>query len=688
MLIRQEMQFLFILTLTVCTATAVGPVMNQQPTVFDIIQNEPDLSEFFNLISRNDLVPTLLKYRQATVFAPTNAAMRSYSGEKDQDLLLYHIANVALTTDKLDQSVSSELPGNPPMWIARRDASGNKYDLFVNDAKLIRGDIKASSTRQDEQVLHVIDKVLEPLVTSTRDPLLSNPDAARFLERAGSFNLGSYQISDFVQQVTAHKKQSVFAKPGRHTFLIPVNRGFEAVSRDKIDPKVIDGHIVPNVALFTRPAIKGRPVQTLAFSDNLKVTVSFTNESLPLPEQSGSKVYVQSNTLVGDFHHPRGVVVAQVVKGNIPVRNGVVHLIDKPLIVIDIDIVNFLKSFKVFEQRNGILYEFYRIMKNYATNFMENITGAGELTLLAPSNEAFRRLSERNLNSLLGNQQKLTEVLQLHVIRRRLSSDEIIHNSLLDFVESEDRKRRLYFGSSGPEDNITLSVEGGGVNATIIQPDIGALNGIVHIIDRVLGVPTMSIVEKLSSDPIMSKSYNLTTQDDFIGRMQSYKDPYAPHSQQKFTFLVPSDEAWETVHRTMGSAFKKLFMGDYSYNVRQILERHLLVGREWNVSDLAEQGRDAYLQTIRGRVKISVVESGGVPGKEPTREYFAEWENIRARIVRPDVLCTDGIIHVIDNVLLQRREISVSGQQPLAFSSFLVLIPVLLAMFRNNLVAP
>jgi hypothetical protein len=48
-----------------------------------------------------------------------------------------------------------------------------------------------------------------------------------------------------------------------------------------------------------------------------------------------------------------------------------------------------------------------------------------------------------------------------------------------------------------------------------------------------------------------------------------------------------------------------------SIQVRQILERHLLVGREWNVSDLAEQGRDAYLQTIRGRVKISVVESGG-----------------------------------------------------------------------------
>ena len=59
---------------------------------------------------------------------------------------------MALTTDKLDQSVSSELPGNPPLWIARRDASAYQYDLYVNDARVIRGDVKAMSSRQDEQV--------------------------------------------------------------------------------------------------------------------------------------------------------------------------------------------------------------------------------------------------------------------------------------------------------------------------------------------------------------------------------------------------------------------------------------------------------------------------------------------------------------------------------------------------------
>lgn len=686
--IRQEMlPFVLILTLTVCTATAVGPVMSQQPpTVYDLIQTEPDLSEFFSLISRNELVPTLLKYRQATVFAPNNAAMRSFAGVKDQDLILYHLANVALTTDKMDQSVSSEMSGNPPLWIARRDAGVDKYDMYVNDAKLVRGNIKATSSRQDEQVLHIIDKVLEPLVTSARDPLLINPEAARFLERAASFNLGGYQISDFVQQVLAHKKLSVFATPGRHTFLIPVDRGFQAVSREKIDPRVIDGHIIPNVALFTRPIIKGRPVQTLAYSDNLKVDVSFTNESLPSPEQSGTRVYVQSTTRVGDYHHPRGVVVAQVVKANIPVRNGVVHLIEKPLIIIDIDIVNFLKG-----QRDGILYEFYRIMKDFAANFMENITGAGELTLLAPSNEAFRRLDDRILNSLLANQQKLTEILHLHVIRRRLSSDEIIHNTLFSSVESEDRKRRLYFSANEHQDGITLSVEGGGVNATIIQPDIGALNGIVHIIDHVLGVPTMTVAEKLRSDPIMSKSYNLTTQENFLSRLETYKDPYSLHTQQKFTFLVPSDDAWESLRINMGSAYKQLFMGQYSYNVRQVLERHLLVGREWTMSDLieqtrdAKQGKEALLKTIRGPIKISVVEKGGEDGKEPSREYFAEWENVQARIVRPDVLCTDGVIHVIDHVLVLRRDITVSGQPQLVFSTPLLLLTtfVLAVLFRN-----
>jgi hypothetical protein len=42
-----------------------------------------------------------------------------------------------------------------------------------------------------------------------------------------------------------------------------------------IDKKVIDGHIIPGKAIFTTAAPLEEPLETLAFEDNLKVTVTF-----------------------------------------------------------------------------------------------------------------------------------------------------------------------------------------------------------------------------------------------------------------------------------------------------------------------------------------------------------------------------------------------------------------------------
>lgn len=64
-------------------------------------------------------------------------------------------------------------------------------------------------------------------------------------------------------------------------------------------------------------------------------------------------------------------------------------------------------------------------------------------------------------------------------------------------------RRNLYFNIVQSGHNKTLTVEGGGVNATVIQPDIAATNGIVHIIDRVLGVPFTTVGRKLATDPML-----------------------------------------------------------------------------------------------------------------------------------------------------------------------------------------
>jgi hypothetical protein len=55
-------------------------------------------------------------------------------------------------------------------------------------------------------------------------------------------------------------------------------------------------------------------------------------------------VKVKSTTVQGSRNHPRENVKANVIRANIPVANGVVHLIDKPLIIIASPLWDYLKQ--------------------------------------------------------------------------------------------------------------------------------------------------------------------------------------------------------------------------------------------------------------------------------------------------------------------------------------------------------
>lgn len=61
-----------------------------------------------------------------------------------------------------------------------------------------------------------------------------------------------------------------------------------------------------------------------------------------------TKAYVKSNTVVGDSKHSTGVVLAEIVRANIPVKNGVVHLIHRPLMVVDTTVKQFLEVRSTF----------------------------------------------------------------------------------------------------------------------------------------------------------------------------------------------------------------------------------------------------------------------------------------------------------------------------------------------------
>lgn len=131
------------------------------------------------------------------------------------------------------------------------------------------------------------------------------------------------------------------------------------------------------------------------------------------------------------------------------------------------------------------------------------------------------------------NKQKMKEILNLHLVNERFSSEKIrsnnnnkvnwtrkkafLHCTFVTFfrpfipfnpsqivqVSTNADKKYLYFNVVNRDEAQTITVEGGGVNATIIQSDIASTNGFVHIIDHVLGIPYTSVFEKLQTDPML-----------------------------------------------------------------------------------------------------------------------------------------------------------------------------------------
>ena len=108
--------------------------------------------------------------------------------------------------------------------------------------------------------------------------------------------------------------------------------------------------------------------------------------------------------------------------------------------------------------------------------------------------------------------------------------------------------------------NRTFMLDGQGVTAEVVEPDIGATNGVIHVVDRVLGVPQHTIAEKLSVDPMMSSLYSLGNQNHFNHMFNN--------SDEKFTYIAPSNAAWDDINRQFASAYKILFMGAFGYQVR------------------------------------------------------------------------------------------------------------------------
>ncbi|MFM1815463.1 MAG: hypothetical protein RLZ98_2158 [Pseudomonadota bacterium] len=102
------------------------------------------------------------------------------------------------------------------------------------------------------------------------------------------------------------------------------------------------------------------------------------------------------------------------------------------------------------------------------------------LTVFAPTDEAFAKLPKGTVESLLKpeNKAKLAAILSYHVVGRELTSRQLPHKaiSVRTIKNAGDRTVRIRKSASG----VTVD------NAKVVKADIRASNGVIHVIDRVI----------------------------------------------------------------------------------------------------------------------------------------------------------------------------------------------------------
>ena len=110
-----------------------------------------------------------------------------------------------------------------------------------------------------------------------------------------------------------------------------------------------------------------------------------------------------------------------------------------------------------------------------AAGLVETLSGEGPFTVFAPTNEAFAKLPEGKVSSLLADIPALKNILTYHVVAGKVMAADVVGLKSAATVQGSEVKISVVDGSVKLNDA-----------ATVTATDIEASNGVVHVIDTVL----------------------------------------------------------------------------------------------------------------------------------------------------------------------------------------------------------
>ncbi len=275
-----------------------------------------------------------------------------------------------------------------------------------------------------------------------------------------------------------------------------------------------------------------------------------------------------------------------------------------------------------------------------AAGLVETLSGEGPFTVFAPTDDAFAAALDAlgmTADELLADTDTLTTILTYHVVAGEVPSSALSDGQMAATVQGEEITVDLSDGVKINDVNVVIA-------------DVEASNGIIHAVDGVLLPPTVAEALGLGGDAMeeeeaMEEVVETNTVVDVAAEAGSFTTLLAAadaagltetlQTIPAVTIFAPTDEAFAAALDALGLTAEELLAD--TETLTAILTYHAVSGNVLS-TDLA----DGPVTMLNG-ADVTIDLSDGVKVNE-------------ANVVTADVLADNGVIHVIDAVLLPPSE--------------------------------
>jgi uncharacterized surface protein with fasciclin (FAS1) repeats len=257
----------------------------------------------------------------------------------------------------------------------------------------------------------------------------------------------------------------------------------------------------------------------------------------------------------------------------------------------------------------------------------KTLQGAGPYTVFAPTNEAFTAFLKTTPYASIKDvpTAALTQILLNHVVSGKVKSTDLKTGYIKTLAKgsaSSTNTISMYV-------NTTSGVKLNGVSK-VTTADIMASNGVIHIVDAVIGLPT--IVDHAKANPSFTTLVAALTYNPASG----FAGILSGTASSPFTVFAPTNDAFGAFLTETGFSGLAAIPANV---LEKTLKYHVVAGANVQSSQLTN---DQVVGTFSGQnvtVKFT-----------PTR--LLDVSNRNCNIIAVDVQCSNGIIHVLDKVLL------------------------------------